>query len=172
MEGRVIEFSGVEYMVRGRGYIKSLKDLENIAVGHRRQRDPHLSEGRRPGSSSGRKFGGGFADLDGKGEVAGRHRRGAVRRKRPECHRPGQGKDQKQISQPSLPKGVKIVTTYDRSDLIHRSIDTLKDEIIKLAIAVSVVCIIFLFHLPSALVVILTLPVAIIISFISCTIWG
>jgi len=67
---------------------------------------------------------------------------------------------------PSLPKGVKLVTTYDRSDLIMRSIDTLKDEIIKLAIAVGVVCIIFLFHLPSALVVILTLPFAIIMSFI------
>ena len=67
---------------------------------------------------------------------------------------------------PSLPKGVKIVTTYDRSDLINRSIATLKDEIIKLAIAVSVVCLIFLFHLPSALVVIVTLPIAIIISFI------
>ncbi len=61
---------------------------------------------------------------------------------------------------------MKIVTTYDRSDLIHRSIATLKDEIIKLAIAVSVVCLIFLFHLPSALVVIVTLPIAIIISFI------
>jgi Cu(I)/Ag(I) efflux system membrane protein CusA/SilA len=69
--------------------------------------------------------------------------------------------------QPSLPKGVKIVTTYDRSDLIHRSINTLKEEIIKLTIAVSVVCLVFLFHLPSALVIILTLPVAIIISFIS-----
>jgi Cu(I)/Ag(I) efflux system membrane protein CusA/SilA len=68
--------------------------------------------------------------------------------------------------EPSLPKGIKVVTTYDRSDLIHRSIDTLKDEIVKLAVAVSVVCLVFLFHLPSALVVILTLPVAIILSFI------
>jgi Cu(I)/Ag(I) efflux system membrane protein CusA/SilA len=68
--------------------------------------------------------------------------------------------------EPSLPSGVKIVTTYDRSDLIHRAIDTLKDEILKLALAVSVVCIVFLFHLPSALVIICTLPVAIIISFI------
>ena len=67
---------------------------------------------------------------------------------------------------PSLPEGVKIVTTYDRSELIHRSVDTLRDEVIKLGIAVSVVCIIFLFHLPSALVVILTLPIAILISFI------
>ena len=71
----------------------------------------------------------------------------------------------KEIS-PSLPEGVKIVTTYDRSELIHRSVDTLREEIIKLAIAVSVVCIVFLFHLPSALVVILTLPLAILISFI------
>ena len=67
---------------------------------------------------------------------------------------------------PSLPKGVKIVITYDRSDLIHRSIDTLKEELIKLSVAVSVVCIVFLFHLPSALVIIITLPIAIIFSFI------
>ncbi len=107
----------------------------------------------------------GLADLDGKGEVAG----GIV------VVRFGENvltvidrvkeKIEKDI-RPSLPKGVKIVTTYDRSDLILRSIDTLKEEIIKLSIAVSVVCIVFLFHLPSALVVILTLPVAIIISFI------
>ena len=67
---------------------------------------------------------------------------------------------------PSLPEGVKIVTVYDRSELIHRSVETLRDEIIKLGLAVSVVCVVFLFHLPSALVVILTLPVAILISFI------
>jgi Cu(I)/Ag(I) efflux system membrane protein CusA/SilA len=107
----------------------------------------------------------GLADLDGKGEVAG----GIV------VVRFGENvltvidrvkeKIEKDIG-PSLPMGVKIVTTYDRSDLIIRAIDTLKEEIIKLSVAVSVVCIVFLFHLPSALVVILTLPVAIIISFI------
>ena len=106
----------------------------------------------------------GIADLDGKGEVAG----GIV------VVRFGENvlnvidrvkeKIKKDI-EPCLPKGVKIVTTYDRSDLINRSIATLKDEIIKLSIAVSVVCIVFLFHLPSALVVILTLPIAIIMSF-------
>ncbi len=68
--------------------------------------------------------------------------------------------------EPSLPEGVKIVTTYDRSELIHRSVDTLKEEIVKLGLAVSVVCFVFLFHLPSAFVVILTLPIAILISFI------
>jgi Cu(I)/Ag(I) efflux system membrane protein CusA/SilA len=107
----------------------------------------------------------GLADLNGKGEVAG----GIV------VVRFGENvlsvidrvkeKIEKDIS-PSLPKGVKIVTTYDRSDLIRKSIDTLKEEIIKLSVAVSAVCIVFLFHLPSAFVVILTLPVAIIISFI------
>ncbi|MBI5602036.1 MAG: efflux RND transporter permease subunit [Deltaproteobacteria bacterium] len=107
----------------------------------------------------------GVAELDGKGEVAagivvvrfGENVLKVIERVKEKI---------KKDIQPSLPKGVGIVTTYDRSDLIHRSIDTLKEEIIKLSIAVSVVCIVFLFHLPSALVIILTLPLAIIISFI------
>jgi Cu(I)/Ag(I) efflux system membrane protein CusA/SilA len=164
VEGRVIEFSGIEYMIRARGYIKSIEDIKNITVGKNGDGTPiylrniaHIQLGpeiRR-----------GIADLDGKGEVVG----GIV------VVRFGENvlnvidrvKDRiKKDIEPSLPAGVKIVTTYDRSDLIHRSIDTLKDEIIKLSLAVSVVCIIFLFHLPSTFVVILTLPVAIIISFI------
>ena len=164
VEGRVIEFSGVEYMVRGRGYIKSLDDLEDIAVGTNGSGTPiFLKDVAR--IQLGPEIRRGIAELDGKGEVAG----GIV------VVRFGENvlkvidrvkeKIKKDI-EPSLPKGVKIVTTYDRSDLIHRSIDTLKDEIIKLSIAVSVVCIVFLFHLPSALVIILTLPLAIIISFI------
>ncbi|MCL4475813.1 MAG: CusA/CzcA family heavy metal efflux RND transporter [Nitrospirae bacterium] len=164
VEGRVLELSGVEYMVRGRGYIKSVRDLENIAVGTNGVGTPiFLRDVARV--QLGPEIRRGLVDLDGKGEVAG----GIV------VVRFGENvlsviervkeKIRKDI-QPSLPEGVKIVTTYDRSDLIHRSIDTLKEEIIKLAVAVSVVCLIFLFHLPSALVVILTLPIAIIISFI------
>jgi copper/silver efflux system protein len=164
VEGRVLELSGAEYMVRGRGYIKDIKDLENIAVGTNSigtpvfLRDVAIVQ-------LGPEIRRGLVDLDGKGEVAG----GIV------VVRFGENvlnviervkeKIQKDV-QPSLPKGVKIVATYDRTDLIHRSINTLKEEIVKLSIAVSVVCIVFLFHLPSALVVILTLPVAIIISFI------
>lgn len=164
VEGRVLEMSGTEYMVRGRGYIRDVKDLEDVAVATGAGGTPiflrdvaHVQLGpeiRR-----------GLLDLDGKGEVAG----GIV------VVRFGENvlnviervkeKIRNEV-QPSLPEGVKIVTTYDRSDLIRRSINTLKEEIIKLSIAVSVVCIIFLFHLPSALVVILTLPIAIIISFI------
>lgn len=164
VEGRVIEFSGIEYMIRGRGYIKGIKDIQSIAVGTDGSGTPILisdiGEVR-----LGPEIRRGLAELDGKGEVAG----GIV------VIRFGENvlsvidrvkeKIERDIA-PSLPKGVKVVTTYDRSDLINRSIDTLKEEIIRLSIAVSAVCVIFLFHLPSALVVILTLPLAIVMSFI------
>jgi Cu(I)/Ag(I) efflux system membrane protein CusA/SilA len=164
VEGRVLELSGVEYVVRGRGYIKNLKDLEDIAVGSNPGGTPiFLKDVAR--IQLGPEIRRGLADLDGKGEVAGgivvvrfgENVLNVIERVKEKINR--------DIA-PSLPKGVKIVATYDRSDLIMRSIDTLKDEIIKLALAVSVVCLIFLFHLPSALVVIVTLPIAIIMSFI------
>jgi Cu(I)/Ag(I) efflux system membrane protein CusA/SilA len=165
VEGRVIELSGFEYMVRGRGYIKNLQDLESIAVGTNGTGTPiYLKDIAQV--QLGPEIRRGLADLDGKGEVAG----GIV------VVRFGENvlsviervkeKIKKDI-EPSLPKGVKIVVTYDRSDLIYRAIDTLKEEIIKLSLAVSVVCLVFLFHLRSALVIIITLPIAIILSFIS-----
>lgn len=165
VEGRVLEMSGVEYMVRGRGYIKNLQDIENIAIGTNGIGTPVFLRDVAT-IQLGPEIRRGIAELDGKGEVAG----GIVVVRFGENVLNVIERVKEKISkdiQPSLPKGVKIVTTYDRSDLIHRSIDTLKEEIIKLTIAVSVVCIVFLFHLPSALVIILTLPVAIIISFIA-----
>jgi Cu(I)/Ag(I) efflux system membrane protein CusA/SilA len=164
VEGRVMEFSGVEYMVRGRGYIKDLKDLEDIAVGSSPAGTPILLRDVAR-IQLGPEIRRGLAELDGRGEVAGgivvvrfgENVLNVIERVKDKINR--------DIA-PSLPKGVKLITTYDRSDLIMRSIDTLKDEIVKLTIAVSVVCIIFLVHLPSALVVILTLPIAIIMSFI------
>ena len=164
VEGRVLELSGIEYMVRGRGYIKSVKDLEEISVGTNGGGTPiFLRDVARV--QLGPEIRRGLVELDGKGEVAG----GIVVVRFGENVLSVIERVKEKIRhdiQPSLPEGVKIITTYDRSDLIHRSIDTLKEEIIKLSVAVSVVCIIFLFHLPSALVVILTLPVAIVISFI------
>lgn len=170
VEGRVLEFSGIEYMVRGRGYIKNVGDLENIPVSSsgsgtavflrdvaKVQLGPDIRRG--------------LAELDGRGEVAG----GIVVVRFGENVLNVIERVKERIRtdiQPSLPKGMKIVTTYDRSDLIHHSINTLKEEIIKLSIAVSVVCAVFLFHLPSALVVILTLPIAIIISFIMMNFLG
>jgi Cu(I)/Ag(I) efflux system membrane protein CusA/SilA len=164
VEGRVLEFSGVEYMVRGRGYIRSVEDLETVAVGSSGAGTPiYLKDLAR--IQLGPDIRRGVADLDGKGEVAG----GIVVVRFGENVLNVIERVKERIArdvQPSLPEGVKIVVTYDRTDLIHRSIDTLKDEIIKLAVAVSAVCLVFLFHLPSALVVILTLPFAIIMSFI------
>ncbi|MCE5312753.1 MAG: CusA/CzcA family heavy metal efflux RND transporter [Nitrospiraceae bacterium] len=164
VEGRVLEFSGIEYMLRGRGYIKSLKDLEAISVGVGPAGTPiYLKDVST--IQLGPEIRRGLAELDGKGEVAG----GIVVVRFGENVLSVIERVKERIKtdiQPSLPKGVKIVTTYDRSDLIRNSIRTLTDEIIKLSIAVSVVCTVFLFHLPSALVVILTLPFAIIISFI------
>ncbi|HLA27377.1 MAG TPA: CusA/CzcA family heavy metal efflux RND transporter [Syntrophales bacterium] len=164
VEGRVLEFSGIEYMIRGRGYIKNLKDLENISVGADGRGTPILLKDVAT-IKLGPEIRRGLAELDGKGEVAagivvvrfGENVLNVIERVKEKI---------KTTIAPSLPKGVEVVTTYDRSDLIRRSIDTLKEEIIKLTVAVSAVCIVFLFHLPSAFVVILTLPIAIIISFI------
>ncbi len=164
VEGRVIELSGVEYMVRGRGYIKTIQDIERIAVGTNGAGTPiYLKDVATV--QLGPEIRRGVAELDGKGEVAG----GIVIVRFGENVLNVIDRVKEKIKtdiQPSLPPGVKILTTYDRSDLIRRSISTLKEEIIKLAVAVSVVCLVFLLHLPSALVVILTLPVAIIMSFI------
>ncbi len=164
VEGRVLELSGVEYMIRGRGYIKGLEDLEHIAVGATPGGTPvYLKEVAR--IQLGPEIRRGLADLDGRGEVAG----GIVIVRFGENVLDVIERVKEKINHniaPSLPKGVKIVTTYDRTDLILRSMATLKEEILKLTIAVSVVCLVFLFHLPSALVVIVTLPIAIIMSFI------
>lgn len=163
IEGRVIEFSGAEYVVRGRGYIKTLHDLEVIPVGSDGAGTPvFLKDIARV--TLGPDIRRGVADLDGRGEVAG----GIV------VVRYGENvlnvikrvKEKINDIQPSLPKGVEIVTTYDRSDLIYQAVDTLWDEIKILLVSVSVVCIVFLFHLPSAFIVLLTLPGAILISFI------
>ena len=164
VEGRVMELSGTEYMVRGRGYITGVKDLQEIAVGGGPGGTPVFLRDV-ANIEVGPEIRRGLADLDGKGEVAA----GIVVVRFGENVLDVIDRVKEKLTRdivPSLPTGVKLVTTYDRSDLIRRSIRTLTEEIVKLTIAVSAVCIIFLFHLPSALVVILTLPVAIIISFI------
>ncbi len=164
VEGRVIDFSGAEYMIRGRGYIKSLADIENISLGTGSSGTPIYM--RDIGSVQlGPDIRRGLAELDGKGEVAG----GIVIVRFGENVMSVIERVKEKIArdvEPSLPEGVRIVTTYDRTELIRRSIDTLREKIIRLVIAVSVVCIVFLLHLPSALVVIITLPIAIVMSFI------
>ena len=160
--GRSIELSGAEYMIRGRGYIRSTKDIEAIAVAAERGTPVLIRD---IGSVTlGPDMRRGIAELNGRGEVVSgivvmRHGENAL-------NLIESVKQKINEIEPSLPPGIKIVTTYDRSDLILRSIATLKEKLIEESLIVSVVIIVFLFHIPSALVVIITLPIAIIISFI------
>jgi copper/silver efflux system protein len=162
--GRSIELSGTEYMVRGRGYVRSMKDLENISLGMGDRGTPLLL--RDVGQISlGPDMRRGLADLDGKGEVVAgivvmRYGENALRVI-------DRVKAKIQEITPSLPPGVKIVTTYDRSDLILKSIATLKEKLLEEIVIVSIVSLIFLFHVRSALVAIITLPIAILLSFIT-----
>jgi Cu(I)/Ag(I) efflux system membrane protein CusA/SilA len=161
--GRVVEFNGREFMVRGKGYIKTLRDIENITVGTNGRGTPILLR-EIAKVSLGPDMRRGIGELDGEGEAVGgivvmRYNQNAL-------NIIERVKNKLEELKPSLPEGVQIVTTYDRSDLIHRAINTLKEKLIEESIIVSLVCIIFLFHFRSALVVIIMLPVAILMSFI------
>lgn len=167
--GRVVEFSGIEYMIRGRGYIKSVGDIEKIAVGVNPNGTPILLRDVatvRLGPDMRR----GLVELDGKGEVVG----GVV------IMRFGENalavieriKAKLKALEPSMPKGVTVVTTYDRSDLIRESIDTAGENLIEELIVVSVLIIGFLLHLRSALLPIVTLPLAVLMSFIPMYLMG
>lgn len=161
--GRLIEFSGAEYMVRGRGYIKSIKDIEDIVVGSQMNGVP-VTVKQIANVALGPDIRRGVAELDGLGEVVGgivvmRHKENALKVI-------NRVKDKLKEIEPGLPKGVKIVTVYDRSDLIKSSIDTVKENLIQELLIVSFMLIFFLLHLRSALVPIIGLPIAVIIAFI------
>jgi Cu(I)/Ag(I) efflux system membrane protein CusA/SilA len=161
--GRSVELSGAEYMVRGRGYIKSIKDLEMITVGGDRGTPVLVRD--IASVTLGPDMRRGIAELNGQGEVAGgivvmRHGENAL-------NLIDRIKQKIKGIEPSLPPGVKIVSVYDRSDLILKSIATLKEKLIEESLIVSAVIVIFLFHVRSALVAIITLPIAIILSFIA-----
>ena len=161
--GRLVEFSGAEYMVRGRGYVKNVGDIEQIVVGADKQGTPILV--RNLGSVTlGPDIRRGIADLDGEGDTVG----GIV------IMRAGENalnviervKDKLEDIKLSLPKGAEVVTTYDRSTLIERSIDTLEEELVLEVIIVSLVILVFLWHIPSAIIPILTIPVSVVLVFI------
>ena len=160
--GDVLDMSGAEYMVRGLGYLRSLSDLENVPVATKNG-TPVLV--RNLGTVSfGPDVRRGAADWQGKGETVGgivvmRYGSNAL------TVINGVKAKLREIA-PSLPPGVQIVTGYDRSWLIDESIHTLKRDLILEAIIVSFVSIVFLFHFRSALVPILTLPVAVLAAFI------
>ena len=161
--GRVVEYSGREYMVRGLGYIRNVADIRNVPLAVSENGTPvyvrdvanvHLGPDIRRG----------MADFNGEGEVVG----GIV------VVRYGENalavikrvKEKLEEIRNSLPEGVEIIPVYDRSDLIERSVRNLKEKLLEESLIVSLVCIVFLFHLRSALVAILMLPVAILMALL------
>ncbi len=167
--GRLVEMSGAEYMVRGRGYAKSVKDIEEIAVGASPEGVPILVKNLGH-VALGPDIRRGVADLDGQGDTVG----GIV------VMRSGENalsviqrvKAKLQEIKPALPPGVEIVPTYDRSTLIRGSISTLTGELISALIIVSIVILIFLWHVPSAIVPIVTIPIAALLAFIPMYLLG
>jgi Cu(I)/Ag(I) efflux system membrane protein CusA/SilA len=161
--GRLLEFSGREYMVRGRGYVRSVRDLEAVVLKTDERGTPVLV--RDVGAVAlGPEIRRGVGDLDGLGDTVGgivvmRHGENArevIRRLR----------DRLRAIEPSLPEGVRVVTTYDRSDLIQRAIDTLRHELVLQMVIVSAVILLFLWHVPSAIVPIVTIPVSVLLAFV------
>ena len=161
--GAVIEMAEAEYMVRSTGYIQKLDDLRQIPLGVNRTGTPILLDDVaeiRLGPQMRR----GIADLDGEGEVVGGV---VVMRWGENALATIQGvKARLAELERSLPEGVEIVTTYDRSSLIERAVETLKGKLIEEFLVVALVCAVFLFHLRSALVVVISLPIGILAAFI------
>jgi copper/silver efflux system protein len=167
--GRLIEFGGTEYMVRGRGYARSVQDFGNITLSVSESGSPIRI--RDVGEVVlGPDLRRGIADLNGSGDVVS----GIV------VMRQGQNaldvieRVKKKIREiePGIPPGVKIVPVYDRSDLINRAIDNLKGTLLEVIITVSLLVLLFLWHIPSAIIPIITIPIAILISFIPFRLMG
>jgi Cu(I)/Ag(I) efflux system membrane protein CusA/SilA len=160
--GRLLELGGAEYMIRGMGYLHSLSDLETVPVATKNGtpvlvRDlgtvtfgPDIREGVAEWQGEGETVGGIVVMRDGMNALTVIN---GVKQKLEEI-------------KPSLPAGVEVVAGYDRSGLIHASIETLQRDLLEEALIVSVVIVIFLFHFRSALIPILALPIAVVASFI------
>jgi len=167
--GRLVELAGAEYMVRGRGYAKSISDLENIVVGNGKSGTPILvkSLGR---VTLGPDIRRGVSDLDGLGDTVG----GIIVMRQGENALAVIDRVKEKIKEitPSLPRGAEIVPVYDRSALIKSSIHTLKDELLLEMVIVSIVILIFLWHFPSAVIPIVTIPISVLLAFIPLYLMG
>ena len=161
--GSVLELGEAEYMVRARGYLKTLDDFRNIPLSVSAGGTPVLLKDVAR-IQVGPELRRGIGELNGEGEVAG----GIV------VMRSGKNaletlkavKARIEALKPSLPRGVEIVETYDRSSLIERAVAHLRDKLVEEFIVVALVCALFLYHLRSALVAVITLPLGILIAFI------
>jgi Cu(I)/Ag(I) efflux system membrane protein CusA/SilA len=161
--GRLIEWSGKEFMVRARGYIQSTEALEQVVLKTSPQGTPVLLRDVAT-IVLGPQMRRGVADLDGEGDAVGgtvvmRHGENAL-------NVIERVKEKLKELKPSMPEGVEVVTTYDRSKLIQESIDNLKHELLVAMIIVSLVILFFLWHIPSAIVPIITIPISVVLCFI------
>src|SRR5216110_3048827 len=160
--GKIFEVGSTEFYVRGRGYIKSVEDIENVPLKSQKGTPVYVKN---VGTVHlGPDIRRGVAELDGEGEVVGgiivmRYGENAL-------HVIDGIKKKLEEIKSSLPEGVDLVTTYDRSQLIKRSISTLREKLIEESIVVALVCLVFLWHIRSALVAIFTLPIAILLAFL------
>jgi len=160
--GRVVELTETEYMVRGRGYLRGAADIEDLMVRAEKGTPVRVRDVARVEMGPDERRG--ITELNGEGEVVsgiavarfGVNALDAIRNV----------KQRIEELKPGLPEGVTIATVYDRSDLIHRAIDTLKTTLIEEAIIVAAVCVLFLLHIRSALVAIIMLPIGVLIAFI------
>jgi copper/silver efflux system protein len=166
--GRTVELAEAEFAVRGRGYIKSLSDLEQIAVKSERGVPVLLKDVARIEFTPDERRG--ITEMNGEGEVVsgialqrfGENALSVIRNV----------KDRLAEIAPSLPQGVTIESVYDRSDLIYRAIDTLRRTLIEESAIVALVCVVFLLHVRSALVAIITLPLGVLIAYLCMHLLG
>ncbi|PKO51204.1 MAG: CusA/CzcA family heavy metal efflux RND transporter, partial [Betaproteobacteria bacterium HGW-Betaproteobacteria-21] len=161
--GRVIEMAEKEYMVRGRGYLRGVEDIENLVLKSTGGTPVTVADiGRVELVPAERR---GIAELNGEGEVAS----GIVMARFGQNALDVIANVKAKIAEiaPGLPEGAEIVPVYDRSTLIERAIDNLKWTLLEESLIVAVVCAIFLLHVRSALVAVVTLPLGILIAFIA-----
>ncbi len=166
--GRTVELSETEFVVRGRGYLKSLSDLEQIVVKNDRGVPVLLRDVARVELAPDERRG--ITEVNGEGEAVS----GIVLQRFGENALSVINNVKQRLAEmaPSLPQGVTLDTVYDRSDLIYRAIDTLKRTLTEESIIVAVVCIVFLMHVRSALVAIVTLPLGVLIAYLCMHLLG
>jgi len=162
--GRLLEFAGTEFMVRGRGYVRSIEDLENIVVSVDEKTGTPVLVKNLAKVALGPDIRRGVADLDGLGDTVG----GIIVMRQGENALNVIERVKRRLAElaPTLPEGVEVVTTYDRSTLIERSIDTLLHSLREEMLIVSAVILIFLWHIPSAIIPIVTIPISVLLAFV------
>jgi Cu(I)/Ag(I) efflux system membrane protein CusA/SilA len=162
--GATIELGEAEYMITAKGYLSSIEDIETIPITLNKKTGAPLLLRDLASVSLGPQMRRGIAELDGDGEVVG----GIVIMRYGENALEVIRKIKQRIKElkPGLPEGVEIITTYDRSTLIINAVDNLKIKLLEEFAVVAVICLLFLFHLRSALVAVVSLPLGILIAFI------